>query len=245
MDISEVVALAARVEADLGKLRSRSALVVMFADLVGSTEFKAQHPAEEDWLPRLCKFLLGVTRIVEADGRVVKYIGDEVMGVFEGDNAPLAAEQAAERILQFCEQLPNEGMRVKLALDYGEVNLLDFSQTAARRSRKHRPALHASDPNGLVVDRCARLMSESVAGAVLCSAQFRATCRAPDRWRSVGRFHPRGLAEPVEVFQLQTRGAPDVSIVDETMTLFECKAELAKVQNQLAELKRLNRRLRQ
>lgn len=166
MDIKEVVAAAAMVDSELEKLRSRVKLAVMFVDLVGSTEYKAKNPREEIWLPRLAKFLLGVTRIVEAEGRVVKYIGDEVMAVFDGDGAVLATEHAAEKILQFCDKLPNEKLQVKIEVDFGEVSLLDFSAPRGRSRGAKRVGISA-DPNGLVVDRCARIASKGVAGVVL------------------------------------------------------------------------------
>jgi class 3 adenylate cyclase len=217
-------------------------MVVMFVDLVGSTEYKAVHPAEEQWLPRLAQFLIGVTRIVEMHGRVVKYIGDEVMAAFEGDGAPLNAEHAAESILAFCEQLEGENLQVKIALDYGDVSLLNFASEDRAEGTDGRPALHSLDPQGLVVDRCARLMSKASAGAVLCSAAFQGASRTPQRWGPIGEFRPKGFTDPISVFLLQTKGAPTLNVEDEKMTLAECKKEVEKLQVQLAEAKRLIKR---
>lgn len=242
MNINEVVELAERVRNDLGRLRSKSTMAVMFVDLVGSTEFKARNPAEESWLPRLARFLLGVTRIVEVEGQVVKYIGDEVMATFREGDPILAAEHAAENILRFCEQLTDEHLSVKIALDYGDVSLLNFARGAEGAAPNKRSPLHEMDPQGLVVDRCARIMSKAKAGAVLCSAEFRSASRTPQRWKSAGEFHPRGFADRVEVFILDTRGAPELVVKDETMTLEQCAKELAKVQAQLEEARRMNRR---
>lgn len=242
MEIKEVVAAASRVDSELERLRSRVRLAVMFVDLVGSTEYKAKNPREEIWLPRLAKFLLGVTRIVEAEGRVVKYIGDEVMAVFNGEGAVLAAEHAAEKILQFCEKLPNEALQVKIAIDFGEVSLLDFSAPSRGRSRGAKRSGISGDPNGLVVDRCARIASKGVAGVVLCSADFRAASSAHSRWVSVGAFRPKGFLDRVEVFRLQSQAASEFTIVDDKMTLKDCEAELDKVKRQLEQLKQLRRR---
>src|SRR3569833_1258731 len=130
MDVKDIVAASERIESDLGRLRSTVSAAVMFVDLVGSIAYKALHPSEEKWLPRLAKFLIGVSRIVSEHGRVVKYIGDEVMAIFEGNNAVLDAEYAAERILQFCEQFSSEQFAVKIAIDFGSVSLLDYSKSA-------------------------------------------------------------------------------------------------------------------
>jgi len=76
-----------RASDELSKLRSylqeRTApLAVTFVDLVGSTALKRK-AGQAEWLPTICRFLLLVTELVEqCRGRVVKYIGDEVLAVF-------------------------------------------------------------------------------------------------------------------------------------------------------------------
>ncbi len=240
MELQEIVRLAKRVSEDLESLRSQKTLAVMFVDLAGSTEFKTEHPNEEEWLPRLAKFLLGVTRIIESSGRVVKYIGDEVMATFDGNAAVLSAEQAAERVLSFCEEIEEERFRVKIAMDYGAVSLLDFGQ-AESEGTDASPGLHMQDPHGAVVDRCARLMGQCVAGAVLCSAAFREASRTHTRWQPIGEFRSKGFSEAVAVFQLETGTQPTIVVEDDGLTLRGCRRELARVKAQLAEMKSLRR----
>jgi class 3 adenylate cyclase len=186
--------------------------------------------------------LIGVTHIVQEHGRVVKYIGDEVMAVFEDSSCVLHAEHAAENILDFCDQLSEDNVQVKIALDFGEVSLFDFGYSPTLTPGADPESRNTLDPQGVVVDRCARLMSKASAGAVLCSAALRESSRAPERWKPVGAFRPRGIPTPVEVFLLDTRGAPDLVIRDEGMTLNECTQELARTREMLELARRLNRR---
>ena len=89
---------------DLGKVQSRLAelkaeeakvvqtirsafreAVIVFVDMVESTKFKIDHSTDpETWIRRVFLFSAIVTEYVEAlGGRVIKYIGDEVMAAFD------------------------------------------------------------------------------------------------------------------------------------------------------------------
>ena len=230
MEIAEVIRLADNVRRDLAKIRTRETGAVMFVDLAGSTDYKAHHPDEDEWLPRLATFLLSATRIIETNGRVVKYIGDEVMGFFNGPDAILDAEHSAERVLQFCAQFTQYSFQAKVALDYGSVSMLDF--VADKKVRFGR-----ADPNGLTVDRCARIMSKTPGGVVLCSAPFRSASAAKTRWRSAGSFRAKGIPQIVKVFQMNYGSAASITVKDAKMTLEECSKRLAKTEGQLDELR--------
>lgn len=236
MEIAELVDLATRVKRDLAKLRTRVDGSVMFVDLVGSTEFKATHPNEDEWLVRLARFLRAVTQIVEAKGRVVKYIGDEVMAFFEGNAAVLNAEHAAEDVLEFCDQFTQETFRVKIAMDFGSVSMLDF--VGDKKERFGR-----ADPNGLIVDRCARIMAKNKPGVVLCSVDFKNASKHKARWAAAGKFRAKGLPRPVKVFQLRDAGTPLIEISDADMGLDDCLKRLAATEGYLAELRSVQKPL--
>lgn len=238
MEISKIIALAERVRSDLGRIRSKVSGSVMFVDLVGSTEYKVKYPSEEDWLPRLATFLLSVTKIVRVHGRVVKYIGDEVMAFFEEPASALHAAHAAEGVLQFCDEFRQLSFRVKIALDYGSVSMLDF---AGARGGGGRVQIGRQDPNGLIVDRCARIMSKALPDTVLCSEAFRSVCNDTRRWRHAGAFSPKGIPEKIKVYQLSDDSAPKVKVRDEKMTLPECMLQLRMIENQLNETKAMRR----
>lgn len=238
MDVHELIAAAEQVEKNLRSIRTRVEGVVMFVDLVGSTDYKAQHSLEEEWLPRLATFLVSMTHILQTHGRVIKYIGDEVMAFFEGPTAVLNAEHAAEQILQFCSEFKKYSFKVKIALDYGRVSMLDFDSGSPREKGIQ---FGSQDPNGLTVDRCARIMSKTVANTVLCSGDFRSASAAKKRWRSAGTFHPKGIQENVKVYQLCYGDSVEVRVRDEKMTLPECLKLLDTAQKHLAETKDLYR----
>src|SRR5688572_6600452 len=63
---------------------------VMFVDLVGSTDFKQNHSPGEGLAKAHLHNLVVTQQILKCGGRVVKYIGDAVMGFFEGDAASSA-----------------------------------------------------------------------------------------------------------------------------------------------------------
>lgn len=238
MDINEILAKAKVVQASLEQIRRRVAGSVMFVDLVGSTEYKTKHPKEDEWLPRLATFLTSATSIIGVRGRVVKYIGDEVMAFFDEPNSVMDAEHAAEQILQFCERYSEYDFRVKIALDYGSVSMIDFvTDKNATFGRQ--------DPQGLIVDRCARIMSKAKPNSVLCSREFKEASRVAARWRKAGEFHGKGVRGAIEIWQLNFEGHPVLQIEDE-ISADECLRRLREVQEQLREVKNLQsgRRLR-
>lgn len=235
MELKKIISLAGRVKRDLSSIQTKKVGVVMFVDLVGSTAYKSSHPAEADWLPRLATFLLSVTRIVEEHGRVVKYIGDEVMAFYDSDSAILFATQAAERILEFCKKYKEHAFEVKIAMDYGAVSMLHFDSVRVRRKNGQ------GDPNGIVVDRCARIMSKASAGVVLCSDGYHRGSGGDRRWSAVGTFSAKGLLKKVKVYQLLYPGATRIRVRDEKMSLENCLEKLTIVESQLRETKALRR----
>jgi len=173
--------------------RSRGPLVVAFIDLCGSTELKRQ--PQERWLPIVGEFLLDVTRCVSRNkGRVVKYIGDEVLAIFEHPNARKTISQA-ESFVSDCEAtLRKRGKSVaKWALDFGRVVPISVPGGA-------------SDFLGTTVDRCARIGKLLAPGTVLVSADFVAASSNRKRWRRIGSVRPKGIEKPFDVFQLDGVG---------------------------------------
>jgi class 3 adenylate cyclase len=228
--LDEVIEGARQLKESLETIRRTVNGAVMFVDLAGSTEFKAKHPNEELWLPRLAIFLQAMTRLVEVHGRVVKYIGDEVMVFFEGDHAVVNAEHTAEQILEFCSRFRQYEFQVKMGLDYGAVSMLDFLPKGSDGG-----TLGKADPHGIVVDRCARIMGRTKKNVVLCSAAFRQASQAKQRWRAAGSFKAKGIANIVRVYQLQYRNHEQIAVVDQPMTIDECVRQVATLKQQLRE----------
>src|SRR5436305_15152612 len=82
-NIQNILSAADSIDRLREELRETTAgLGILFVDLVGSTELK--HKVNQDeWLPVVARFLFTASAVItENGGTVVKYIGDEVMGVF-------------------------------------------------------------------------------------------------------------------------------------------------------------------
>ena len=134
---------------------SATPIVVAFADLAESTQIKQDREPEE-WLGYIFEFIKRVDqRARDADGTVVKRIGDELMVTFKD-------VQASER---FVDSLITDTVlqtyRYKIAIDYGSAYHFRFGEHLA------------DDPYGPVVDRCARIAKYAAAGTVLCTGEYR------------------------------------------------------------------------
>jgi class 3 adenylate cyclase len=175
------------------QLESATPTVVMFVDLCGSTSLKARPQAE--WLPIVCRFLLEVTKIVTREGgKVVKYIGDEVMAVFN-DQDGLGSARAETCVMALDAMIRALGTpyAAKYVLDAGDIAEVTFPPY---------------DVLGTAIDRCARIGKIAQPGVALASDSFRAKTPHKDAWLTVGSYKFKGLPAPVTVFRLATLHAP-------------------------------------
>lgn len=159
---------------------------VVFIDMVGSAQFKMDHRDDpETWIRRVYLFCEIVTQYIEAlGGRVVKYIGDEVMAVFDGDACVNEASSLVARIKEIEEKLKvvvGVETRIKIALDQGDVCFLEF------------PGHEEIDPQGTAVDRCARIGKYTKEGVVLASFEFVKECPSTFNWLEVGQVELKGI----------------------------------------------------
>lgn len=163
---------------------------IVFMDVVGSTQFKVDHKDHpEKWILRVQQFSeLMASAARSCHGRVIKFIGDEIMVSFA---SPLDAQNFVSRASEIEEQLSaatGYPTRVKVAADFGHVYELSFD------------GHDAPDPQGLPVDRCARIGKFTPAGEVLASAPF--VEKTPKLgWTKVGSAEMKGLGKQL-VFQL-------------------------------------------
>lgn len=191
-------------------------VVVAFVDLADSTRLKNQPQA--DWLPLIARFLLTVAQLAEkCEGRVVKYVGDEVISVF--DNQDGLAGQRVESFLWECESsLAPEGD------EYVAKYAFDFGQGA-----RIEPASMPEDILGTCVDRCARISKIAKSGTAVASAQFVAISKNKKSWRRIGSCKVRGLSESAVVYQLRELG--------DEISLEEARASVANPLEVLRSLK--------
>jgi class 3 adenylate cyclase len=174
-----------------GVLRDTTAAVmcgVGFADLSGFTALtQALTPAQLSEL--LNAFAGTVSDVVHADGgRVVKFIGDEVMWV---SSAPDGLVRAAVDLVEH-PKAREEGLQVRAGLAFGTVLAIN------------------GDYFGNPVNLAARLVAAAAPGQILATSELRD--RLPD-WPAVsqGPLTLKGFDDPVTAFDLRDRDATELS----------------------------------
>src|SRR5207302_10205783 len=196
----------------------------MFVDLCGSTKLKSRPQAE--WLPIVCRFIVEVTRIIRREGGVViKYIGDEVMALFNDEDgfAPARAETCVMALDAMVKGL-GAPYAAKYVLDAGDISEVTFPPY---------------DVLGTAVDRCARIGKIAQPGVALASEMFREKAPHQEAWVQAGTYAFKGLSAPVNVFRLARLDgfwrAPDtqlaVSTQEELITMLnDLRAEVARTE---------------
>jgi class 3 adenylate cyclase/serine/threonine protein kinase len=180
--------------------------VLLFTDIVGSTEFKGRMRAGE-----YAQLLARHNELFEASLRefrgaeVIKHTGDGYFAMFP------AASDAVRFALQFEDRMKREDwgaapMRTRVGIHVGEVAPLDM---AGRR-----------DIVGLGADVAARIMSLATGGQVLLTAQAFNDARQsvgqstgvdndakPLRWIAHGPYLFKGTDQPLDVYEVGIEGA--------------------------------------
>lgn len=201
--------------------------VVVFIDLVDSTKFKIDNSKEpEKWILRVKQFGDIIKEYIEnSNGKVVKYIGDEVMGIFDTKTQIDDAISLIQRIKNIEESLTEitaAATRVKIALDFGNVFLIKYD------------GHDELDPQGTPIDRCARIGKYCEAGTVLSSYEFVSKCSFPKQWFKLGSVEMKGLgAQPIYQFGEQTiELIKKVEILEDDLTTIKTNVEKLTEENQ-------------
>ena len=203
--------------------------VVVFFDLVDSTKFKIDHKDHpEKWIVRLKQFGDVVKEYIEyCGGTVVKYIGDELMAVFNSDSKVSDALNCVGRIKEIEKDLFNVSgheTRIKIAMDYGQVFMLKYE------------GHDEPDPQGTPIDRCARISKYCEPGVILSSYELISKTQFPKQWRKIGQVDMKGLGKQ-SIYQF---GDNTVEI-NEYLTI--PKDEFESLKNELDELKEMNKEM--
>jgi class 3 adenylate cyclase len=166
----------------------RTMAVVLFTDLVGSTDLRGRLGEEAaDELRRRHDQVL--CRSVEVhNGRVVKGLGDGIMATFAGASDAVAAAVA---IQQAVDQLNRTGkapvpIEVRVGLSAGDV------------------AFEDEDVHGTPVIEASRLCGAAAGGEIVSSEVVRLLAGADDahRFAPVGALELKGLVTPVAAYQV-------------------------------------------
>lgn len=172
--------------------------VVVFVDLVDSTKYKIENEKEpEKWILRVKQFGDIIKEYIEqSNGTVVKYIGDEVMGIFDKktqiDDA-LGLIVRIKNIEKNLTKITGAKTQVKIALDYGKVFLIKYE------------GHDELDPQGTPIDRCARIGQYCRATTILSSYEFVSKGSFPKHWFKLGIVEMKGLGnQPIYQYGEQT-----------------------------------------
>jgi predicted ATPase/class 3 adenylate cyclase len=172
---------------------SPDSLTFVFTDLESSTRLWERFPeAMKDAMPRHDAILRKA--VEDADGRVVKIMGDGLMAVFSSPSGAAAACLEAQRALHDEEWNETGPLRVRIGIHVGE---------AQERS---------GDFFGPTVNRAARIMAAAHGGQVLLSgaAAGHAEPRLPAQvgLRDLGEHRLQDLFRPEHIFQLVDPALP-------------------------------------
>ena len=158
----ELIEKALAAKAEIGKLERL--IAVMFADLCDSTSYKLQRGDSDGLLKTYRHNTFVIAAVNQAGGKIVKFIGDEVMATFDQpdacDRALEAALEIQKTIRAFNQQLSgakDEAIASKIGVNYGLALMMQF------------PGNEAQDPQGRVVDAAARIVSLTKPNQILCS----------------------------------------------------------------------------
>jgi adenylate cyclase len=169
---------------------------VLFIDLVGSTQFAADHPPQE--VARVLNDFFGivVSEVDRCHGLINKFQGDAVLAIF---GVPLASEHAASKALATARALGTK-MRRLTAIDFG-IGVSAGSVFAGNIGAQNR---YEYTVIGDAVNEAARLadIAKATECRILCSATAidRADTREHRRWIRHGEAVLRGRAQATPLF---------------------------------------------
>jgi WD40 repeat protein/class 3 adenylate cyclase len=134
-----------------------------------------------------------MTAVEAAGGRLVKRVGDGVDLAFADVRAAVAAASEIQRALAAANWDETGPLRVRMAVDVGEVEA------------------RSGDYFGPVLNRAGRLLAAAHGGQALLSADAHAALAATHGgWqaKALGEFRFKGIGSPQKVFQLLFDGLP-------------------------------------
>jgi class 3 adenylate cyclase/tetratricopeptide (TPR) repeat protein len=181
----------------------RRQVSVLFCDLVGSTEL-AHRLDPEELAPITERYHETATEVVrQLGGHVARFLGDGVMAYF---GWPISSEDDAERavaagleLIESVSRLPSVGsetLAVRVAVATGTV-AIGYGTKAADGG------ISGETPNV-----AARLQAEAQPNRLVVSPLTARLAGRSFRYKSLGRRALRGVAEPMEIFEVRgTRSA--------------------------------------
>lgn len=173
----------------------RRKIAVLFSDVRGFTSYSEQYEPER--VIQTLNVYLGLqAEVVERFGGYVdKFVGDEVMALFEGDDMELRAVRAGQAMIEAVATAPvTDRMTIGVGINAGEVV---FGSTGSKERQDYTVI-------GDVVNLGARLCSVAGPGVLIVSRPVRDAIDDPEIvFSAVQEMHLKGKAQPVEVFSIR------------------------------------------
>lgn len=171
----------------------RRSIAVLFSDVRGFTSYSEANTPERV-IETLNTYLGLQTEVVEKYGGYVdKFVGDEIMALFEGENKEQRAAEAALAMLEAVAGATVEDrMEVGIGINAGDVV---FGSTGSKERQDYTVI-------GDVVNLGARLCSAAGAGVILMSGSARHAVDAGLEFSDARSLAVKGKAERVEVYEL-------------------------------------------
>ncbi len=172
--------LVASIERPSGGSGQISFGAVVYTDIEDSTPLWERHPSRMPAaLARHNQII--ESAIAEADGGIVKNLGDGVLAVFDDVASAVGALIGAQsRLTSTVWDLDGDALRIRMAIDAGEIE-----------ARGH-------DVAGPVVNRCSRIMDVARGGQIVISdAVAEALGPAGPELADLGEFSLKGVEGPV------------------------------------------------
>src|SRR3954451_9896091 len=165
---------------------STEAVVILFTDVVGSTELAMAHTPDRADDVRRSHFSVLRQALAEAGGTEVKNLGDGLMVVFGSASAALAAAVAMQQGVERDNRGRADGVGLRVGLSGGEVSREDDD--------------YFGDP----VVEAARLCAGCESGQVLAADIVRliAGRRSRHECRALGMLNLKGLPDPVATVEV-------------------------------------------
>ena len=169
-----------------GGVEGRSTAIILFTDLVGSTEVRSRlgEAAAEELRHRHDALL--AEAIQRNRGRVVKNLGDGIMATFAGASDAVGAAMAIQQaIARHNRSGAAAGLEVRIGISAGDVTFEE------------------GDCFGAPVIEAARLCGAAQGGQILSSETARWLARSPaGTFTPVGNLELKGLPEPVPTVEV-------------------------------------------
>lgn len=169
---------------------------LLFADIRGFTAYTESHPAETV-VSTLNQFLNLQTEVIaEEEGDVDKYVGDEVVAVFSGEDASLRACRAAVEIQRRLAENPidtgGENLQVGIGVHQGEVIMGAIGS-------ENRADFTAIGDN---MNTASRLCSAAQGGETIISESVRDSVYTEFNLDGPYRLRVKGKRDPLRVYKV-------------------------------------------